>query len=64
MIWENVESLSKLARIVPYLFIVLGFLVALGGQYVQSFINDPSGLRAQKLPYFSDKTFDYHAHAN
>ena len=40
MIWGDIDGMAKLARIIPYVFIVLGFLVAMSGQYVQSLVTD------------------------
>jgi hypothetical protein len=39
-IWNDIESLAKLARWVPYAFIVLGFALAIGGQYARTVLND------------------------
>lgn len=40
MLWNDVEFMGKVARVVPYAFIVVGFLFAMSGQYVQSLITD------------------------
>ena len=39
-LWNSVDTLTTLARYAPYAFIVAGFLIAVAGQYVQSFLND------------------------
>ena len=38
MSWNDPDLLAKVARAAPYLFIVLGFLVAFSGQYVRDII--------------------------
>jgi hypothetical protein len=35
-LWDNPEALARTAKVAPYVFIVLGFIVALAGQYVRS----------------------------
>lgn len=40
MIWNNVEIVAKLAYWAPYVFIVLGFLVALSGQVARSWLDN------------------------
>jgi hypothetical protein len=37
-IWNDIAFLEKAAKFVPYIFIVLGFLIAFFGQYVRSTI--------------------------
>ena len=37
--WNDTESLTKLARWVPYLSIALGFIIAWGGQYAKTRID-------------------------
>ena len=37
--WNDVTILEKIARFTPYTFIVVGFIVALSGQFVSSSIN-------------------------
>src|SRR3989442_1499204 len=34
--WDDVDALRRLSRLAPYLFIVLGFVIALAGQFVRS----------------------------
>jgi hypothetical protein len=36
----DIETLQRLAKFVPYVFIVLGFLLAISGQFVRSRIDD------------------------
>jgi len=36
MIWNNIETLERIARFIPYIFIILGFFVAFSGQFFQS----------------------------
>lgn len=38
-IWNDVEALGKLARILPYILIFLGFLVAASGQFFKSIVD-------------------------
>lgn len=40
MLWNNAEALAKLARWAPYVFIFLGFLLAVGGQFVRSKLDE------------------------
>ena len=37
--WSDTDSLAKLAKVVPYAFIALGFLVAMSGQFVRTRID-------------------------
>ena len=37
--WNDTDSLAKLAKVVPYAFIALGFLVAMSGQFVKTLID-------------------------
>ena len=37
--WNDTDFLSKLAKVVPYAFIALGFLFAMGGQFVKTWID-------------------------
>lgn len=37
--WDNLDLLVKVGRWVPYVFIVLGFLVAASGQFVRGFVD-------------------------
>ena len=47
--WNNADCLAKLTKYVPYLFIFLGFLVAVFGQFVKTKIdNRVAGLRESK----------------
>jgi len=38
--WDNTDALSKLAKSAPYVFIVLGFLLAFFGQYVKTLLDN------------------------
>ena len=37
-IWSDIDALGKLARILPYVFILLGFVVAASGQFFKSIV--------------------------
>ncbi len=37
--WNDTECLAKLSKVAPYLFILLGFLVAAGGQFAKARID-------------------------
>ena len=37
--WNDTDFLAKLAKAVPYVFIALGFLVAMSGQFVRTRID-------------------------
>lgn len=37
--WNDTDCLAKLAKSVPYAFIALGFIVAMGGQFIKSRID-------------------------
>lgn len=38
--WTNIDSLQRIAKYTPYIFIVLGFLVAVSGQFARTKIDD------------------------
>ena len=38
--WNDIESLQRLAKIVPYIFIVVGFVIAVGGQFAKAKVED------------------------
>ena len=38
--WNDVEQLTKIVRFVPYVFISLGFVVALSGQFVKGKVEE------------------------
>ncbi len=38
--WNDIESLQRFAKLVPYLFIFVGFIVALSGQFAKTKIED------------------------
>lgn len=47
--WTEADTLEKVAKAAPYVFIALGFLVALSGQYVRSSLDSRiKGLRAER----------------
>lgn len=39
-IWDDLDLLVKVGRWIPYVFIVLGFLVAISGQFVRGFVDE------------------------
>jgi len=51
MLWNDTETLAKLARWAPYVFIVLGFIVAVGGQFVKSKLDE----RVKSLEALAEK---------
>jgi hypothetical protein len=38
--WNDIESLQRLAKIVPYIFIIVGFVIAVGGQFAKAKVED------------------------
>lgn len=38
--WNDVEQLTKLVKFIPYVFISLGFIVALSGQFVKAKVEE------------------------
>lgn len=38
--WNDIETLQRVAKIVPYVFIVVGFVIALCGQFAKTKIED------------------------
>jgi hypothetical protein len=54
--WNSVDTLTILARYAPYAFIVAGFLIAVTGQYVQSFLNDRVEVLKQEIEVVRKKT--------
>ena len=46
--WNDTDCLAKLAKALPYASIVLGFLVALSGQFVKTWIDSRVAVLSQK----------------
>ena len=38
--WNNIESLQRFAKVAPFIFIGIGFIVALSGQFAKTWIED------------------------
>lgn len=38
--WNDIETLQRIAKFTPYVFIVLGFVVAISGQFVRTRIDE------------------------
>ncbi len=38
--WNDVEQLTKFVKFIPYVFISLGFVVALSGQFVKAKVEE------------------------